>query len=290
MQNECGTSISEVLKQLDEWRHFPTYQLERRADIFIGLCLREILSKKFSLGDEELLEVIPEFPLRKGTLNPKDSENNQFYTTDFAVFSKCKRLLILVEIKTDNNSIKIENKSNSKICEQLDRLKTVYKWETKGVENLVLGVIKSARKSSIPHKFGHLISKLQSESIKCIPGSIQNECKDPAQIKKAELDEYLDKLSPKVCEDWKCAKTSCVLIYPSVWHENTSSKLKSNLQWVKKQEKCGWLTLIPFREVRDLLRTEHWLAPYMEKWAMSRRVNKSIRHVLVNISSDLGNI
>lgn len=272
MQNECGTLICEVLKQLDEWRHFPTYQLERRADIFIGLCLREILSKKFSLGDEELLEVIPEFPLHKGTLDPEDSENNQFYTTDFAVFSKCKRLLILVEIKTDNNSIKIENKSNSKICAQLDRLKTVYKWETKGVENLVLGVIKSAKKSSIPHKFGHLISKLQSENIKCIPGSIYNGCKDPAQITTSELEERISSTQLTVCDDWKSAKTSCVLIYPDVWHENASSKFKSkksNLRWVDKQneeQKGGWLTLIPFQKVRKLLGKEHWLAPYLKKW------------------------
>ena len=39
---ECPT-IERVFKLLDNWRHLPDYQLERRADIFFALFLPEVL-------------------------------------------------------------------------------------------------------------------------------------------------------------------------------------------------------------------------------------------------------
>ena len=52
---------AEVFKHLDQWRHFPAYALERRADIYFGLVLPEIMKQRFELAGS--VTVIPEFPL-----------------------------------------------------------------------------------------------------------------------------------------------------------------------------------------------------------------------------------
>ena len=37
-------TIKRVFKLLDDWRHLPGYQFERRADIFFALFLPEVLN------------------------------------------------------------------------------------------------------------------------------------------------------------------------------------------------------------------------------------------------------
>ena len=58
--------INSVFKLLDEWRHLPKYQLERRADIYIALFLPVVLKDHLCLNSEPA--IIPEFPMRKATL------------------------------------------------------------------------------------------------------------------------------------------------------------------------------------------------------------------------------
>jgi len=38
--------IDTLFNRMDAWRHFPNYQLERRADIFFALYLPEVLEAK----------------------------------------------------------------------------------------------------------------------------------------------------------------------------------------------------------------------------------------------------
>jgi len=54
-------ALEQMLKNLDQWRHLPKYQLERRADLFFGLFIRTILEARF--GRLHKL-VIPEFPYK----------------------------------------------------------------------------------------------------------------------------------------------------------------------------------------------------------------------------------
>ena len=56
--------IDTLFNRMDAWRHFPNYQLERRADIFFALYLPEVLEAKlrFAVGSE----LAPEFPVRIG--------------------------------------------------------------------------------------------------------------------------------------------------------------------------------------------------------------------------------
>ncbi len=97
--------LSRILGQLDDWRHLPAYQLERRVDVLFGMLLPTVVGAKFGVRPENC-KVIPEFPLHKKLFNP--SGNDQSTNVDFAVFfeKKSKKHLCLLELKTDKKSIK----------------------------------------------------------------------------------------------------------------------------------------------------------------------------------------
>ena len=85
--------FEEIFEYLNKWKEFPKYQLERRIDIFIAMCLPQILqTKEISI---ELDDIMPEFPLKK--------EDNRSTNVDYVV--KYKEDLYLIELKTNNSSI-----------------------------------------------------------------------------------------------------------------------------------------------------------------------------------------
>lgn len=91
--------------KLNKWRHLPAYQLERRADIFFALYLDRILEPTFHGHQFDL--VIPEFPVRLGSLNEAMPKNeNRSVKVDYACFDIRKKLCVLVELKTDNGSMR----------------------------------------------------------------------------------------------------------------------------------------------------------------------------------------
>ena len=103
-------TINEIFNALDDWRYLPSYQLERRADIFFAIHLKEILLK---ICKTEIDEIIPEFPIRKGSLpeflkyNNKSSKNykpNQSFKIDYLAYSKSKNLVYFIELKTEMGS------------------------------------------------------------------------------------------------------------------------------------------------------------------------------------------
>ncbi|MBT0652342.1 hypothetical protein [Geomobilimonas luticola] len=100
-----ATAIESMLKNLDKWRHLPKYQLERRADIFFGLFIRDIISCRFGHPTHEI--IIPEFPY----CNNKDTEDDDIDTNttvnfDYVILSKDCSLAYIVELKTDTNSFR----------------------------------------------------------------------------------------------------------------------------------------------------------------------------------------
>ncbi len=60
------SKISVAFDNLDQWRHLPNYQLERRADIFFSLYLKEVIEEKYHVKLHN--QIIPEFPVRVGTI------------------------------------------------------------------------------------------------------------------------------------------------------------------------------------------------------------------------------
>ncbi len=102
------SKIDELFGLLDDWRNLPAYQLERRADIFFGLYLKDILSNHFNeeiMKNDELV-VIPEFPLLKKVTQEKDKENYLSNKVDYFVWNKSKQMGYFVELKTDTKSIR----------------------------------------------------------------------------------------------------------------------------------------------------------------------------------------
>lgn len=79
--------MNKIFDTLDDRRQLPAYQLERRADIFFGVYMKEILEKKFN---DDISHVIPEFPIRRATLaedenisSPNKSDKNDALTNRF---------------------------------------------------------------------------------------------------------------------------------------------------------------------------------------------------------------
>jgi len=96
--------INELFELLDKWRKLPNYQLERRADIFFALYLKEILKKKYN---KEIGIIIPEFPVRTNSLinaKYKEKQDNRSQKIDYLAVSKDKENVYLIELKTDDSS------------------------------------------------------------------------------------------------------------------------------------------------------------------------------------------
>ena len=138
-----GTQIEKVFEILNDWRQLPNYQLERRADIFFALYLPEIIKRKFGI-EITYDNIIPEFPLRKGTLFL--NESNQSVKVDYAIITSSK--VIFIELKTDNNSV------NQDQIDYLEKAK-----EAK-FTHLIEGVRLIEEKTKQKKKYKHLLEKL----------------------------------------------------------------------------------------------------------------------------------
>ncbi len=87
---------------MDYWRHFPSYQLERRADLFFSLYLPKVLAEYVFPVQEK---IIPEFPIQRKILGLKKSPRKS-YKIDYIALSKDKDkdTVLFVELKTDMES------------------------------------------------------------------------------------------------------------------------------------------------------------------------------------------
>ncbi len=94
-------AISRLFDLLDDWRHLPDYQLERRADIFFAMYLPAFLASRLGINFNP--EIIPEFPVRIGTINP-DLPINKSKKIDYLIVSRDASQAVFVELKTDSGS------------------------------------------------------------------------------------------------------------------------------------------------------------------------------------------
>ena len=135
--------LADIFKLLDKWRHFPAYKLEPQAAPFFALFLPAIL-EDYS-GSAIYSEVIPEFPLRKGTLYGENvSGPNQPKRVDYAAFTQDRKTLFLVELKTD-----IASRSEEQ-DEYLKRARQV------GLPALIAGIHQICEKTDKLEKYDHL--------------------------------------------------------------------------------------------------------------------------------------
>jgi hypothetical protein len=108
-------TLKDIFDQLVEWKELPSYQAERRLDIFFGYFLKKILKSCKYIHTNDPIKILPEFPLvdkenpngqwKVKTKVANDKENGQWRSKhiDFLVTDGCQ--CIAVELKTDNKSI-----------------------------------------------------------------------------------------------------------------------------------------------------------------------------------------
>ncbi len=109
-------TLAMVLERLTEWRNFPKYQLERHVDVFLSFFMREVLERKFSRAISAT--IIPELPIPIRD----DGEHNRSWNVDFVLFSRDLEIAYLVELKTDETSVK--QKQDERLAGLLQRQNT----------------------------------------------------------------------------------------------------------------------------------------------------------------------
>jgi hypothetical protein len=134
---------------MDSWRHLPSYQLERRADIFFAAYLPDIIRHKLDL-DPQI--VIPEFPVRIGTVNP-NSNSNRSYKVDYVVTSGNSEEVLFIELKTDMQSRRGIQDRYLKKSKQL------------GMKELLEGVRLIYQATNQKSKYKALIKELEKSSL-----------------------------------------------------------------------------------------------------------------------------
>lgn len=184
------TQIDTLFNRLDAWRHFPNYQLERRADIFFSLYLPEVLEDK--LGFPIRTELIPEFPVHKVTINNDNNghKGHKSVKIDYIALSKNDEspiTALLVELKTDGGSLKPS---------QTDYLKAARK---KGLKKLLEGLLIIFRATDSKSKYFCLLSYLESLRLLRIPEKLKQIMSQPYHQGANEASEWIE-ITPRSIE------------------------------------------------------------------------------------------
>lgn len=146
-QETTMSQIDTLFDKLDQWRHFPNYQLERRADIFFSLYLVEVINTCFKhINISDIL--IPEFPVRIGTIYPT-TNSNQSVKVDYVGISRDGKKAVLVELKTENLSRR-ESQDQYLIASQ-----------AVGLTKLLEGIISIFKTPTSKRKYYHLLCELE---------------------------------------------------------------------------------------------------------------------------------
>ena len=245
----AGAFLRSALNTLDDWRHLPAYQLERRVDIFFGLLLPEIIEAEFGLPREDLV-VIPELPLHKRSLDLYENDDgtsakdNKSVKVDFAVFyrGQRKKTLLLVELKTDNKSIDFG---------QLERMKRA-KAADNATKKILTGIFECADNSKHGRKYAQLVWKLKEIGCISVP-----ECYSLMDMKddRPGLSGHFSKLDvTDISDKWSKADVEMALIYPGGQTNKFPSKFKDS-----------GLRLITFSKVARVVR-DNPLTPFLKLW------------------------
>lgn len=142
--------INQLFANLDMWRHFPAYQLERRADVFFSVYLPDYLRSERGY---DVQAIIPEFPIRVGTIHSSIDNINKSYKVDYLIKLRNPSQVVFVELKTDPESRRIE---------QDDYLKAA---KESGMRLLLGGLKKIYNATSSQKKYRHLLRELEAANL-----------------------------------------------------------------------------------------------------------------------------
>ena len=138
--------IYKIFDILDDWRHLPAYQLERRSDIFFASYLPQLIKAKFSYNIDF---IIPEFPIRIGHVSDSQSRINQSFRIDYLLYDSTAKKVFLLELKTDQNS---RREKQDWYLEQASKI---------GIVGIIDGLIEIYKASSQKNKYRYLLNKLE---------------------------------------------------------------------------------------------------------------------------------
>ena len=195
MENPQSRTIADVFSMLDCWRHLPKYRLEPQVAPFFALFLSDVFRQNKKLDVEIHPIVIPEFPLRIGTLRDKcccqepncplrnGAHPNQSYNVDYFVLSQSRTKAFLVELKTDMGSIVADQQCYLKRAAEV------------GIGPLIEGVTEISKNSRKGQKYVHLQHRLSKLGFcgnvkKC--GVIYVQPEQPKDNERVESFTYID--------------------------------------------------------------------------------------------------
>ena len=168
-------TIEIVFSLLDQWRHLPAYQLERRADVFFGLFLPDVLDDHLRpRGLTVDPRLIPEFPLRQESNNRSDKADYFALATDGTTGDQ---VAFLVELKTDIKSqrdrqnaylVRAEKRGMRKILHDLKRIFKATSTVSRGKYFHLLRAIAELGLVSLPSKLEEMIYHSSRGLGKCI--------------------------------------------------------------------------------------------------------------------------
>lgn len=139
--------IDQLFSTLDVWRHLPAYQLERRADIFFAIYLPDLMQSRFGIT---IKNVLPEFPIRIGTIYPKNPDLNLSCKVDYLATVKGANKVLFIELKTDDASRRDKQDWYMESARQI------------GMAGLLDGLRLICKATSSKKKYSHLLRKLNS--------------------------------------------------------------------------------------------------------------------------------
>ena len=236
MTDRNHPALEDVFRTLDRWRHLPAYRLEPNLAPFFGLFLPDILG----IGREDCA-IIPEFPLRKGTLCGEHIEGkNQSVKTDYVVISKDSNIIYFVELKTDDDSF------DEKQLEYLRRAKIV------GPCCLVEAIREVCLATISKKKYAHLLFLLADASIVKIHNT-------------GELEKAICEPKLSSGQKWKNVFKYDVVVKDRSW--------TSEIVYITPTGNCpqeNYLTNLDFYKVADMVENRGQFgllfANYLRKW------------------------
>ena len=156
-----------IFDLLDDWRNLPDYQLERRADIFFAAYLPGFLSWRLKLDVRPSL--IPEFPVRIGTID-STSASNQSCKIDYLAIDAPGRRAVFIELKTDSTSRRDKQDAYLRAA------------KAAGLSALLDGVLKIVCASAHKHKYCRLLRLLEQHALITLPSNLDDALRSPRYV------------------------------------------------------------------------------------------------------------
>ncbi len=151
--------FEEIFERMDRWRNLPKYALETRADIFFGVYLKTALEAKYKIGVNDV--IIPEFPIRKATVDPSIQSDQSSFNVDFLAFSEDNKIAFLIELKTDMSSRRDKQDYYLRAVTNI------------GLVGLIHGLVKIFRATKVKRKYFHLFKMLEEARIVELPSELE---------------------------------------------------------------------------------------------------------------------